>query len=315
MSVWLIGSGVMAQNYAQVLLGLGVPFEVIGRGTDSASVFTRATGCFVRTGGLADALGKKVAPDQAIVAVGVEQLAATTTDLIYAGVKRILVEKPGGLALPELEEMNRRAIEHNSLILLGYNRRFYGSVQHLREYIDEDGGVLSAQFEFTEWSHLIKPLVRGDGVKEHWLLANSSHVIDLVFHLIGRPADWKCWHKGSVDWHPSAARFTGAGITEQEVLFSYQADWQAPGRWGIELMTQKRRLILRPMERLQVTHLGSLDVNTVEPRDNVDQVYKPGLFKQTQAFLSGDDLLFCALPEQVENARIYAEIAGYSWPH
>ena len=39
MNLWLIGAGQMAQDYAQVLKALDVQFEVIGRGTNSASKF------------------------------------------------------------------------------------------------------------------------------------------------------------------------------------------------------------------------------------------------------------------------------------
>jgi len=311
MSAWLIGAGAMAQDYARVLQGLDLPFEVIGRGADSADKFEKATGKQARIGGLADALRADKAPEKAIVAVGVEQLAPTTAELIRAGVKRIMVEKPSGLDLAEIESLNRIAEENGASVLLAYNRRFYGSVQQARQCIAEDGGVLSAQFEFTEWSHVIAPLVIGAGVKERWLLGNSTHVIDLAFHLIGRPVDWKCWHAGSIDWHPAAARFAGAGITEQNVMFSYLADWQAPGRWGLELLTAKRRLILRPMEQLQVTPLGTVKIEAIEPLDNLDQDYKPGLYRQTRAFLEGNDDLFCSLPEQVESVRIYSEMAGY----
>jgi len=311
MSLWLIGAGVMAQDYARVLQGLDLPFEVIGRGVESADKFKKATGRSVRTGGLTDAINGINPPEKAIVAVGIEQLASTASELVRAGVKRIMVEKPAGLDLAEIESLNRLAKKKGADVLLAYNRRFYGSVLQAVQCIAEDGGVLSAQFEFTEWSHLIAPQILGAGVKERWLLANSTHVIDLAFHLIGRPADWKCWHAGSIDWHLAAARFAGAGITEHNVMFSYLADWQAPGRWGVELLTAKRRLILRPMEQLQVTPLGTVKIEAMLPLDNLDQDYKPGLYRQTQAFLEGNDHLFCTLQEQVENVRIYSKIAGY----
>ena len=311
MSLWLIGAGAMAQDYARVLQGLHLPFEVIGRGVDSADKFEKATGKQVRTGGLNGALRAGRVPQKAIVAVGVEQLASTTAALIRAGVKCILVEKPAGLDLAQIESLNRIAEENGANVLIAYNRRFYGSVQQARQCIAEDGGVLSAQFEFTEWSHVIAPLVKGAGVKEHWVLGNSTHVMDIAFHLIGRPQDWKCWHAGSIGWHPTAARFAGAGVTEKGVMFSYVSDWQAPGRWGLEIMTRKRRLILRPMEQLQIMPLGTVKIELIEPLDKLDQEYKPGIYRQTQAFLNGSDKLFCSLKEQVENVRVYSEIAGY----
>ena len=312
MSLWLIGAGSMAQDYVKVLLALDQSFIVVGRSEPSALLFEERVGRAVRRGGLESSLQRDQAPEQVIVAVGVEQLASTAVGLIKAGTKRILLEKPGGLNLSEIDSLNKYACEHGARVLIAYNRRFYGSVEQARQYILEDGGVLSAHFEFTEWSHVIAPLQKADGVKEHWVLGNSSHVIDLAFHLIGRPADWKSWHSGSIDWHPTAARFSGAGRSENGVLFSYLSDWQAPGRWGVEILTRKRRLILRPMEQLQVINLGSVVVEPVEALTTLDKDYKPGLYAQTKAFLSGDDTLFCKLSEQVRNVQMYSEMAGYA---
>ncbi len=301
----------MAQDYARVLHALAQPFQAIGRGAVSAAAFEQSIGHPVRTGGLPSALEQEAAPEQAIVAVGVEQLATAADALIQAGTRRILLEKPGGLDLAEIGALQRRAAKKGAEVLLAYNRRFYGSVRQARECIAEDRGLLSAQFEFTEWSHQIAPLIKGPGVKEHWLLGNSTHVIDLAFHLCGRPVDWRYWHAGSLDWHPTAARFAGAGVTEHGVMFAYLSDWQAPGRWGLELLTAKRRLILRPMEQLQVTPLGTVKVEAIEPDDTLDQQFKPGLYRQAEAFLAGDDGLFCTLSQQVENVRLYTDMAGY----
>lgn len=311
MSIWLIGAGVMAQEYARVLKGLGREFQVIGRSQNSASEFERATGQTARVGGFAQAMEGYGSPETAIVAVGVEQLATITEALVLAGTKRILVEKPGGLDLGEISGLAQRALDQGADVLLAYNRRFYQSVRQARFCIAEDGGLLSAQFEFTEWAHKIDPLEKAPGVKEHWVLGNSSHVIDLAFHLCGRPSNWSCWHAGALDWHPSAARFAGAGVTDQGVMFSYLSDWQAPGRWGLELMTAKRRLILRPMEQLQVMLLGSVKIELMETDDALDLQFKPGLYRQTEAFLSGEDALFCSISEQVENIRLYSKMAGY----
>ena len=311
MSIWLIGAGQMAQDYAKVLQALGKPFRVIGRGFDTALEFEKATGQSVEVGGLSTALASENAPAEAIVAVGVEQLASAARALINAGTQRILLEKPGALNSIEISELDRLAKQQATTVLIAYNRRFYHSVNQARSFISEDGGLLSAQFEFTEWSHKIAPLEKAPGVKERWLLANSSHVIDLAFHLCGAPRDWRCWRAGSLDWHPASARFAGAGITDKNVMFSYISDWEAPGRWGIDLLTPRRRLIFRPMEQLRAIRLGDVKEEVIEPSDSLDQDFKPGLYRQTMAFLGRQDGQFCSLSDQVKNERIYSEIAGY----
>ena len=49
---------------------------------------------------------KSFVPNIAIVAVGVDQLFQVSKDLIKAGSKRILLEKPGSLNLKEISLLN-----------------------------------------------------------------------------------------------------------------------------------------------------------------------------------------------------------------
>ena len=308
--IWLIGAGAMAQEYALVLKALKQPFEVIGRSESSAISFKKATGCNVKTSGLKSALKKNAAPVAAIVAVGVEQLAEVTKNLIYSGTKYILLEKPGAINLQDIQSLNWLANKKKAKVFIAYNRRFYHSVQKTKDFIKKDGGVLSMNFEFTEWEKTIKPLK--NAVKKSLLITNSSHVIDLAFYLCGKPKDWKYWHRGRLDWHPASARFCGSGITDQGIMFSYLSDWQTSGRWSLEIMTRKRRLILRPMEQLQQIKKGSVLIENIKVKKQRDGDFKPGLFLQTKKFLKKEDInLFCSLSEQVKNIKIYSKIAGY----
>lgn len=316
-NVWLIGSGPMAQAYAAVLQAQSIDFRVIGRGAASAEAFQQSTGVAVVCGGLDAVLAELHVPEQAIVAVGVEQLAPVAQRLIGAGCRRLLLEKPGALDLAELRALHSTAQSHGAEVWIAYNRRFYASVQKLRQLATADGGITSAVFEFTEWSHRLRDLQKAPGVKEHWLLANSTHVIDLAFSIIGYPAggQWQAWHGGTLDWHPAAARFHGAGVSERGIPFAYQADWEAPGRWGVELLTRRNRFLLRPMEALQVIHLGSVESQPIELDDALDHQFKPGLFCQCKAFLTGQPAQIdqlCSLEEQLKAFPTYYRIAGYA---
>jgi len=311
MSLWLVGAGSMALDYAKVLQRIGCEFEVIGRSALSAEKFTLTTGYPVRLGGLRAVLKDYPAPNQAIVAVGVEQLFEITTELILSGTRRILVEKPGGLNSKQIHDLHQTALNHGSEVLIAYNRRFYASTTMARKLITEDGGATSCNFEFTEWSHIIAPMSTASEVKAAWFLANSTHVVDLAFHLCGTPHDWKSWYGGELHWHPTSARFCGSGITQKGVYFSYNADWEAPGRWGIEVLTRKRRFIFKPMEQLQVVLLGSVKVETIALDDHFDKEFKPGLYAQTKAFIEGDGSYFCTLGEQLQHCTFYDKISGY----
>jgi predicted dehydrogenase len=311
MSFWLIGAGSMARDYAFVLQGLHQTFEVVGRSAGSAEKFEAETGLPVKLGGVESALVGSKVPEQAIVAVGVEHLAEVASELIKAGTRQILIEKPGGLNTGQIQELHQTAVKHKACVYVAYNRRFFSSTALVRELISKDGGATSCIFEFTEWSHVIAPLIKSPGVKEAWFLANSTHVADLAFHLCGYPKDWVAWQEGSLDWHPAAARFCGSGVTDLGILFNYHADWEAPGRWGVEVLTRKHRLILRPMERLQMIEKGTVEVKNLELDDELDRKFKPGLYRQVEAFLSRDYNYFCTLDEQLQHAMFYDKMAGY----
>ena len=311
MKIWLIGAGIMAQDYAKVLLSLGSSFEVIGRGEESAKHFSENLGKAVRIGGVKKALASLDAPDAAIIAVGVADLAQTAITLLNAGTKRILVEKPGGIDLSEIDHLNRIALDHKASVYLGYNRRFYASSIKVKELIEEDGGLTSARFEFTEWSHIIGALDTEQNIKDRWVLANSSHVMDLAFHFSGLPIKLEAEYSGNLPWHPAAARFCGSGVTENNILFSYFADWESAGRWSLELFTKARRIILSPMEKIQIMKVGSIKIDTFDLNDSLDLEFKPGLYKQTLAFLSGEHPDLCDLERHVDATKIYNKIAGY----
>jgi predicted dehydrogenase len=302
----------MAKDYCKVLLAQGIDFEVIGRGQGTAKIFEQCMNKKVLTGGIDSALLSWGAPRVAIVAVGIEALASTCMSLMNAGTKKILLEKPGGLRISEIEVLAIKAHELGVEIRVAYNRRYYSSVDKVISLLNEDGGVTSCNFEFTEWSHVVRDSIVAPLVKDYWLLGNSSHVIDLAFYLCGNPVDWRCWHSGSIDWHPSAARFSGSGITERGVMFSYLSDWEAPGRWGVEILTRKRRLILRPMEQLHQILLGSIKIERIELDDTLDVQFKPGLFNEVKTFIAGDYDRSPTIQQQLVNIGIYAEMAGYT---
>ncbi|MBO9698637.1 MAG: Gfo/Idh/MocA family oxidoreductase [Sporocytophaga sp.] len=308
--ILLVGAGPMAVEYAKVLMHLDCSFEVIGRGAESSMKFEESTKKKVHVGGLEKFVNNnKQGFEFAIVSVGVEKLADITIALLEMGIKNILVEKPAGLNFEEIQKVAVKAKEKTAKVLVAYNRRFYSSVEKAIEIIKEDGGVASFNFEFTEWSNKIKNIEKAPGVKENWLLANSTHVIDLAFFLGGKPKEMSTYSGGSLEWHDKAI-FSGAGISEMGALFSYQANWTAPGRWVVEVLTKKHRLYFKPMESLQIQEIDSVQVNPVSIDDEIDKKFKPGIYKQVENFLSGQLDRFCTIEEQVENVKLYEKIAG-----
>lgn len=313
--IWLIGSGLMAIDYIKVLEALKGDILVIGRGEDSAKACFEATGCEVKTGGLETFLfSKPEICSYAIVAVGVEKLSDVTLHLLNYGVKNILIEKPAGLNQAEISVVALLAREKNADVFVAYNRRFYASTLKAQEIIEADGGVTSFNFEFTEWAHVINDLKTNDGVKEKWFLANSTHVVDLAFYLGGHPKEFSSYTSGGLSWHPSASVFAGAGLSKTGALFAYHANWSAPGRWGVEILTSQNRLIFRPMEKLHIQRLGSVEINEVPLDDDLDQNFKPGLYLQCEMFLDGNNKGLCDIHEHLNQVSCYNKMSNYNKP-
>jgi predicted dehydrogenase len=310
--IWLIGAGYMAKEYAKVLKAMKHEFVVIGRGKETASDFEKTLRVPVVTGGVDRYMeSSETVPTHAVVVVDAQYLFDVAKKLLNYGVKNILLEKPGALNVADITELLKLSTKKNSKVFIAYNRRFYSSVEQARDIMMEDGGCVSFIFEFTEWTHLVRDAKKSKEEKAKWFIANSTHVVDLAFYLGGVPRHIACYTSGGLDWHPSASTFSGAGITESGALFSYYANWEAPGRWGVEVLTRKHRLILRPLEELRIQNLGSINIENVKLDDRLDKLFKPGLYMETECFLNGVYDNLKPLGSQAKDMQLYCKMANY----
>lgn len=303
----LIGTGSMALDYAKVLTSLEIKFKVIGRGEESALKFESQTGIKPIIGGIDDFL--KLYPNQKgisfIIATGTEVLMPILKKVLLANADSVLIEKPAAISIGELLENEDFLLPYGDKVFVAYNRRFYASVREAIKLIEEDGGLESMHFEFTEWAHKIEPLQKAKGVKENWFFANSTHVIDLAFFIAGNPKDWNAYSKpGKLDWH-SKTQFVGAGVTEKGVMFSYNSNWESAGRWGIEIMTFKRKIILRPLEEVQIQWKGSNEIVKQEIDLDLEKEFKPGLYFQLESFLNFKKNNLLDIENHILNTKLF----------
>lgn len=309
MEVTIIGLGAIGIEYSQIFRSLGFIVNAIGRSAEGCRKFEAATGIPAVMGrdvSLSDISDKSLA----VVAVGGAQLGIVTKELINAGFARILAEKPGAIGYSEVDEVSRLAGEKGADVRVAYNRRFYDSVAKGLQIIAEDDGPRALHFDFTEWLHRIEPIEKEYGVKEQWFFHNSTHVVDMAFFLAGWPTEMTSLATDPIRWHPYT-RFVGSGKTNRGAVFSFNSDWQGPGRWQIEITTRKNRLIYRPLEELQLQPLGSIAINPVELEITKANKFKPGFYNQVLAFLEKNDDL-PTIAEQAEHLKIYRQICPYS---
>lgn len=312
-NILVVGTGPMSVDYVSVLKNMECKITVVGRGETSAKKFEDKTGLTPITGGIEKFLSSTTLPanTSAIIATGTEVLLSTTLLLLKAGVSSILVEKPAAISIKELIDNEERLRPFSDKIFIAYNRRYYASVIEAQKLIQEDGGLKSMHFEFTEWAHKIEPLQKAVGVKENWFFANSTHVVDLAFYLAGSPLNWKAFSKsGTLSWHPKT-NFSGAGITDKDVLFSYISNWESAGRWSIELLTDKRRIYLKPLENIFIQQRGTINLVEHTFDNTLDENYKPGLYKQVEYFVTNQYSQLLNIDGHIINSKtIYQKIIG-----
>lgn len=314
--VLIVGSGYMGAEYAKVLTGLNVEYEVVGRGVSNCEKIKEKFSVKVHSGGIERFLSKNILSEYShiINTVNINFLNRTTQSLINAGGEKILLEKPGDLNISGLQKISDLSKMSGAEVLIAYNRRFYSSIQNLKKLVKKDGGIIGVHFEFTEWIHTINPEDYDNESLAKWVIANSSHVIDTVFYLIGKPKKMNSntSGEGMIKWHSNASIFYGSGESETNIPFTYHANWLSAGRWAIRILTKNGAYYLEPLEILQKQGIGTTAIQKVDLDYSLDEKYKPGLYQQVNSFINNHFEDFCTIESQlIKTKNIYNKIANY----
>jgi len=148
--------------------------------------------------------------------------------------KPILAEKPAARHSSMLDDFDR----HADQIIVGYNRRFYASVQYLRDFVDR-GGPVTVQCQLPD-------SVGTEGTLEDRLAAvrlNSVHGFDLLRYLFGEVTLGQ--FVVTKDESPTA---TAVFTTERGDSGVIVANWNAPANFSITADRDGERVDLRPFE-------------------------------------------------------------------
>ena len=248
-SVLVIGAGVMAEEYVKALSELKIKnVTILGNSIKKTKTLSTKYGYSCLFNGYKKNLSKIDKKDLVIISLPIPLIVDAAELCIKSGQENLLLEKPGSLFIKPLQNLNKK-IKHQN-VRIGYNRLFYSSLEKLKTYVIKDGGINSCNFTITEWIEKINFKKYSKSVLQRWGIANSIHVLSMVFNLIGFPKEITCYQNGKLSWHNSGSIFVGSGISNQKIPFSYFADWNSSGRWGIEIVTSKNSYRLQPLEEL-----------------------------------------------------------------
>jgi predicted dehydrogenase len=313
--ILIAGAGAIGREYALILKAMGLEFSIVCQSLQTAKKMQDEFMVSTYSGGLANHLQhdqhKQQKYQHCIIALPIEILAENCHIAIESGIANVLVEKPVALDRENIGRLCTAAQNYQANVFVAYNRRFFSSVVKLQKMAQFDGGLSSINFEFTEWVDKIQWQHKSKALVDNWLIANSSHVIDLAFHLAGEPKNLSSYSVSgsqttSLPFVPKS--YAGAGITDSGASFSYQANWDGPGRWCIECCSKNYRYVLSPLEKLQIIKRNQVKSEFVDLDDQYDEKFKPGFYHQVDAFLT-DKKGLMTLEQQYHRFLVYQEIS------
>jgi len=264
-AILIIGAGFMAEQYCIALKTMGIgKVVVISKTRASADRIHEKYNFRTLFGGYETTLKSIGTFDLVLVAAPILDLIPAASLAIEYGNRNILVEKPGAMHSSDLDSWNRDLMGCDLRVRIACNRHTYPSFWKVKELCEEEGGIMSCTYTFTEWLHSIGIQNYPPEVAKRWGIANSLHVIGMAHELIGLPDRIATYQSGTLPWHVNGSRFVGAGISQKGIPFSYHADWDSTGRWGISLMTHHHEYRLIPLEKIYRCKKGSVEFEPVE---------------------------------------------------
>lgn len=281
LQVGVVGAGFFAEKHLEVL-GAMEDVEVAAlcsRGHPRIHALAerfRVERTFTDLGRMYEAL----ALDAVFVLVNVTRMVEVASECLRRRIP-VLLEKPPGLSASQARALRDLAAESGCLNMVGLNRRFYSVMRAAREAILEVGPLVSVLVEAPERLGEIKALGHPPEVTGGLLYANGIHSIDLLRYFGG---DVRDLHALAGQWSEEQKNSFGALMRfESGAMGQYVANWTSPGGWSVTLYGMGRRVLLKPLERGVLIDASGSEREL--PVDEVDKLFKPGLYAQDRYFL------------------------------
>jgi hypothetical protein len=111
------------------------------------------------------------------------------------------------------------------------------------------------------------------------MFANSIHLIDF-FNLFARGEivrinNIEPWNENDKFFNISKIEYSSGDIG------IYQSFWNTPSPWSLTIQTSEKRFEMKPIEELSIMDYGNRH-STFIPKEEVDILYKPGLYIQAK---------------------------------
>jgi len=276
----IIGAGYIAQEHLKVIQAMaGVcavgitsrtnsKAEELARKYDIEEVFENV-----------DDLINRCKPNALMILVSANQLYEVTQKIIPRQIP-LFIEKPPGFVPEETRVLVELAEKHETKTMIGYNRRYYSIFHKGIELINKNGGLLGLAVEGHErfWNIVGRDIP--SSIRENWIYANSTHTIDLLRFFGGEIKSISSLSNSLKE--TNGDQFVASMEFESGTLGTYTSHWYSPGGWSATLYGEGITVKFNPLEK--GIWIGTdLNEHAINP-DEVDVKYKPGFYRQMEAF-------------------------------
>jgi len=227
---------------------------------------------------------KKMIDEEKYDGILIASKVESTVEILEYAIKKnipILVEKPVSFNSHDIKKIIRNS--HN-MIMVGYNRRFYKTVNTVKNLITNDG------------KSVIASMVAPESTNIRNFFANTTHSLDLLRYIFG---EIKLQHVQKLLVHNTLKGVVATFSTEKQDIIQFTGNWNASDNFSLSVFQDRKKFELKPYEELNI--YDGIDI--IEPTftnpirkyipklsnkinlDPIDKKIKPGFYQQSNAFL------------------------------
>ena len=236
-----------------------------------------------------------------------------TDDLAAAFIhasQRILIEKPAALTTSRLRELAQAEKESKRDVVVGYNRRSYPLVSHLRDLLHDDTPTHVDVTVVEDMAH-IRSTKSADLHSSYLRHGSATHFLDLVQFLFGEFSLYEVQtqqspiDKGFVDFSFRAVSTSGVSI-------KVSIDAGDRTRRGLEISTTRGHCVhLAPLERMSIARNGTTkDYSSPEGQEILGwpNSYLDSFVIQLRKIITGDVGTLHRLNDSLKLSMLFDEL-------
>ncbi len=280
--IGVIGAGKMAELHLKVLESLdGVRLVGICNRSSEKGLLLAERFKIDSVYKDADELVDEAKPDAVVITVSHSETVDVTARMLRRRIP-CLIEKPAGLCVEETLELAKLAEATDCYNMVALNRRFYSGINLAHLALLHYGPIRGIMVEAHEPIQKMRNRLQfNSSLYDRWLTANTIHAVDL-FRMLGGEVDELTSYSESQaesfgDTFSAGIKFKRGG---SGVFASY---WNSAGGMALKLFGNG---VSAQFDALETGFLNYADGRRVKIEiDEVDRVFKPGLYDQMTRFL------------------------------